>query len=358
MPTQPIKLSRRRKEVMKHSSAVQITNSITLLQRRAWNILLAKAYDDLDNADRHQIRVRELVEMLDYKSNDDSHLKDALEKLTTTAVKWNILSKDKSLEWGVFPLLSGAVIRQGVLTYAFSPLLKERLYNPRMYARISLSLQNRFQSKHALALYELCVDYFDLSRNYGETPFIPISEFRELMGVGDEEYPSFARLNDKVIKRAVQEINELSDLMVDVRMQRTNRKIDELKFCIFRKTELALPFSPTEAATPPPAGEEHIVPDAMAVVAEVHAPTQTSAQKTVLQTPRFAVSATSSEYDLLFDKLPVQQQQRILQEAFSMLPDLVKEYEYSDPAVAEKVVKPLMLQKRDEILQKIMQQAG
>jgi hypothetical protein len=346
---QPIKLSRRRKEVMKHSSAVQITNSITLLQRRAWNILLAKAYDDLDNSDRHQIRVRELVEMLDYKSNDDSHLKDALEKLTTTAVKWNILSKDKSCEWGVFPLLSGAVIRQGVLTYAFSPLLKERLYNPRMYARISLSLQNRFQSKHALALYELCVDYFDLSRNYGETPFIPISEFRELMGVGDEEYPSFARLNDKVIKRAVQEINELSDLMVDVRMQRTNRKIDELKFCIFRKTELALPFTPPASPVQPSSPA--------APVAELPSSSIATPPMTGSQMPRYAVAAESSEYDLLFDKLTVQQQQRILQEAFSMLPDLVKEYEYTDPAVAEKMVKPLVLQKRDEILQRMMSQA-
>jgi hypothetical protein len=32
-----------RKEVIKHSAAVQIQNNITLLQRRAWNVLLANA---------------------------------------------------------------------------------------------------------------------------------------------------------------------------------------------------------------------------------------------------------------------------------------------------------------------------
>ena len=34
-------------EVIKHSAAIQIQNNITLLQRRAWNVLLANAYDEL-----------------------------------------------------------------------------------------------------------------------------------------------------------------------------------------------------------------------------------------------------------------------------------------------------------------------
>lgn len=304
-----IRLSKRKKEVIKHSSAIQITNSISLLQRRAWNILLAKAFDEFDSTERYQIRVKELVEMLDYNSNDDSHLKEALEKLTTTAVKWNILGKDKSCEWGIFPLLSGAVIRQGVLTYAFSPMLKERLHNPRMYARISLSLQNKFQSKHALALYELCLDYFDLERGYGETPYVSIAEFRELMGVDDEEYPSFARLNEKVIKKAVTEINAVSDLVVNVKMQRLKRKIEELKFCVFRKSELPLPF---------PGYDE-----------------------------------LSVDYDGVFSKLPPSEQATIMKDAFAMLPEFMKQYGNNEPVVYDKLIKPLLIQKRNEILKRL-----
>jgi hypothetical protein len=36
-----------KKEVIKASAAVQVQNKMTLLQRRAWNILLAHAYDEL-----------------------------------------------------------------------------------------------------------------------------------------------------------------------------------------------------------------------------------------------------------------------------------------------------------------------
>ena len=50
-----------RKEVIKHSAAVQIQNNITLLQRRAWNVLLANAYDELPTEEEHRIAIRDLV---------------------------------------------------------------------------------------------------------------------------------------------------------------------------------------------------------------------------------------------------------------------------------------------------------
>ena len=77
-----------------------------------------------------------------------------------------------------------------------------------MYARISLSLQNRFDSKHTQALYELCVDYRIDAKHYGETAFISIAGFRKLMGIPDEMYPEFKHLNKWVIKDPVAEIHE------------------------------------------------------------------------------------------------------------------------------------------------------
>jgi hypothetical protein len=327
--TAPIKFSKRKKEVIKHSSAVQITNSITLLQRRAWNVLLARAFDDLPASDRYQIRVRDLIEMLDYNSNDDAHLKEALEKLTTTAVRWNILRKDQSTEWGVFPLLAGAVIKQGVLTYAFSPFLKERLHNPRMYARISLSFQNKFQSKHALALYELCLDYFDFDRGYGETPYISVDEFRELMGVNEDEYQSFARLNEKVIKKAINEINALSDLAVTVRFERKMRKIDALKFCVNRRMEMVLPFATLEPPTKNAQGKPLTPEEQQKYLAE---------QKLL-------------EFDMIFSRLPNGQQESIMLLAFEALPDFVKSLSHGEyPKAMDKTTEILLRHERNRII--------
>src|SRR5262249_14664940 len=85
---------------------------------------------------------------------------------------------------------------------------------------------------------ELCADYLGASREYGETPYIPLDIFRKLMGVTESAYPSFKRLNDKVINPAVEEINDVSDFRVVVDYQREGRKVAALKFKIRRKALL------------------------------------------------------------------------------------------------------------------------
>jgi hypothetical protein len=86
------------KEVIKHSAAIQIQNNITLLQRRAWNVLLANAYEDLPIEERYGIRVKELMRVLEFDSKNEAHLKEAFKALTTCGVEWNILDKDGEQE--------------------------------------------------------------------------------------------------------------------------------------------------------------------------------------------------------------------------------------------------------------------
>ena len=223
-----------RKEVIKHSAAIQIENRITLLQRRTWNVLLANAYDGLLAEEKHKINVADLTETLGYESRNDKHLKESLKSLVGCDVEWNVLDKDGKWEWGVTTLLAEVKIRDGVCTYAYGPTLRERLYNPNMYARISLSLQNKFDSKHALALYELFVDYLHVDKNYGETPFIPIEDFKTLMGIPDDMHRQFKMLNRRVIKEPVEEINGKTDFKVKVEYRKEGRKVAAVKFRIRR----------------------------------------------------------------------------------------------------------------------------
>lgn len=136
-----------KQDVIKHSAAIHIQNNITLLQRRAWNVLLANAYDELPVQERHRMRIQELMRTLEFESKNEDYLKEALEALVSCKVRWNILDKDRELEWGVTTLLAEARIKNGICTYAYGPTLRERLHNPHMYARISLSMQNKFDSK-------------------------------------------------------------------------------------------------------------------------------------------------------------------------------------------------------------------
>ena len=225
-------------EVIKASPAIQIQSKISLLQRRAWNVLLANAYNDLPDKDIHSVSMVELAAKLGFDSKNQEYLKDMLRSLRSCEVEWNLLNKDNKQVWGVASLLASAEIENGICTYGFAPHLRLKLHNPRVYAKLNLRLQNQFTSRYALILWELCFDYFDTDRAQGETPFMPLATFKELIGLKADEYPVFGFLNRDVIKLAVKEINDLTDYLVEVEQKRLVRRVAELKFRITKVKHL------------------------------------------------------------------------------------------------------------------------
>ena len=227
-------------EVIKASPAIQIQNRITHLQRRAWNVLLANAYHELPDKDLHRVSMVELAAKLGFDSKNDEYLKRMIKSLVDCTVEWNILGKNNKQVWGAASLLGSVEIENGICTYNFPAHLRMKLYNPIMYTKLNLRLQNQFKSQYALILWEVCFDYFNVERSRGETPFIPIETFRELMGVKSDEYPLFAELNRNVIKTAIKEVNDLTDYHVEVEQKRIGRPIAELKFRITKVKQIPL----------------------------------------------------------------------------------------------------------------------
>ena len=227
-------------DVIKASPAIQVQSKMTLLQRRAWNVLLANAYNELPNQEIHSVNMAELAAKLGFGDGNQEYLKEMLRSLVDCTVEWNVLDKDQTQEWGIASLLANAKIRDGICTYSFAPELRYKLYNPRIYAKLNLRLQNQFKSRYALVLWEVCFDYFDTDRAQGETPFIPLDAFKALMGLEETDYPVYKVLNQSVIKTAIKEINDVTDYHVEVEPKRINRKIAELKFRITKVKTLPI----------------------------------------------------------------------------------------------------------------------
>ncbi len=227
-------------EVIKASPAIQIQSRISLLQRRAWNVLLANAYNELPDKDIHSVSMVELSAKLGFGDGNQEYLKEVLKSIVDCTVEWNLLNKDNKEVWGAASLLAFVEIEDGICCYQFPHPLRLKLYNPRVYAKLNLRLQNQFSSRYALILWEICFDYFDTERDQGETPFIPLETFKTLMGLEETDYPVFKVLNRDLIKPAIKEINDLTNYHVEVEQKRIGRRIGELKFRITRAKHIPI----------------------------------------------------------------------------------------------------------------------
>ena len=226
----------------KYAGVVHIGADLTLYQRRAFNVLLFWAMPDMPRTTRHAINLDELAwgMGLERASQRMQRLVENLDKMMEARVVWNLLDEKGDLEeWESATLLPYVKVnrRERKVTYEFTRAFQERVYNPSEFAEIALRMQRVFRSEHALALYENTRRFLV----QGETPWIPIETFRTLMGVNDKPYyDEYKYLNARLIKPAMQQVNECSDILLQLKTKRRSRAVAELKFLVSENPQMSL----------------------------------------------------------------------------------------------------------------------
>lgn len=224
---------RESKMLIKHSASIQITNRISFLARRISNVLLANARRMSAETVAYEIQIADLRREIDYRSKNIEHLKSAIKSLAGTVVEYNIFDKDRGNEWGVFALLSQVKIKDNKVFYWYPPDIRELLMSPNVYARLDLAVQNKFSSKHSIALWEYLTDALGAKRPEADI-LMAVADFRKLMSLGAREYPEFSDLSKRVIKPAVEEINTHSKIAVTLDVRRKGRLPEALLFGVKR----------------------------------------------------------------------------------------------------------------------------
>ena len=72
---------------------------------------------------------------------------------------------------------------------------------------------------------------------------VPVDELREILGATTKAYKEFKDFNRLIIKRAVEEINEITDIFVEVEYIKKGRPVEAVKFKIKQKQVVYLPKS-------------------------------------------------------------------------------------------------------------------
>lgn len=272
--------------------------TLSLLQRKLWNLLLYNAYNELSNRDIDvfSIRVQDVCRALNI--NDIDLLKDCILGLGRTTIEFNYLkTRDKSSwkaddhvsqesqtnpdqsatdtsdllssrkkrkksgwMWTWSTLLAGGDIEDGVMSYGFSDFLREKLQNSHYYTRLNMSIQARISSKYSLAIYELGCDHIIRETGKGFTPFLEIEELKKYLGCDEEKsYQGFREFNRTILKRSIDEINKKSDINIKITFRKTGKFISAAQFHVeFKKDKgkiLCELFKPQQTSFTMPSDE-------------------------------------------------------------------------------------------------------
>jgi plasmid replication initiation protein len=101
-------------------------------------------------------------------------------------------------------------------------------------------------SKYATRLYELLIAW----REVGKVPQIEISEFRNRLGLLDDEYTAMHNFKKRVLEPSIQQINEHTDITVTYEQHKKGRLISGFSFKIKQKQQVKQVESNRDPNTP------------------------------------------------------------------------------------------------------------
>lgn len=160
----------------------------------------------------HHAPLDKICEIIGYDKSNKTAVKNALRKMSKMAVEWDGFNPSGKEEWGRANLLAQvSILGDNMVSFAFPPIVRRASANPAVFARINLALQNRFNSKHTLPLFEFCRTYCDKKI----TPVVEVDPFKRLFGILSDmsswKYPIFKR---DILKVAIDDLNQTSDIRV------------------------------------------------------------------------------------------------------------------------------------------------
>lgn len=161
-------------------------------------------------------------------------LKSAIKEIRDKSI-WVRLSDDRetTLAWIEKPYFDpGSGIIQIRLDEDMKPFLLQLKQN---FTSYELFWTLHFKSKYTIRLYELVksIHFHDLDQYIR---IFPLDELKRLLGA--ETYKTFQAFKERVLMRAVQEINEYSDKVLSYDVIKSGRAISKIEFTISSKSSL------------------------------------------------------------------------------------------------------------------------
>jgi len=222
------------------------SSKITVLARKAYNVLLYIAQEQGIEHEVFRAPLQSILRGVDFNSNAREIVKQHLRAMVSTTVEWQSPTAGEGEAWNVAGLLAHAKVYkqsgENWVEWSFAPNIKHELLEPQRFARLRLDVISQLRRHSGVVLYEICARY----RDVGLTARQPWPWWRPVLtGSPDspdslkQEYRFFKR---DVLKLAIAEINAVTDLDVELIEHKAGRFISDIQFKVAKKKQEPLPL--------------------------------------------------------------------------------------------------------------------
>ncbi|MBI6550121.1 replication initiation protein [Xenorhabdus lircayensis] len=155
--------------------------------------------------------------------NAERHLQDAVDKLAERWIQIHWKNKKEEIRW--IQQKAKYFGGEGKIELTFSDSIMPYLTQLKgQFTSIAVKNVSALKRTYSIRIYELLMQF----KATGDR-LISVDDFRSMMGLEDK-YSKFAELNKFVIKPAIKELNDKSDLVVTVNIVKKGRIASALHF--------------------------------------------------------------------------------------------------------------------------------
>ena len=213
--------------IVKSNKLIEARYSLSLNEQKIILYAASKLDTSKDSFNTLELETREFMELLNTTVFRYTEIKELVTGLMSKQVKIETDKDDLVANW-VSSIYY--VKNSGVIELEFSHrLIPYLLQLKERFTRYQLKNILYLKNKHSVRIYELMKQY----QTIGHRTFT-IEELKELLMLEDK-YNQFRDFNKSVIKQSMDEINELTDINIDVEQVKRGRKVVALKYIIQSK---------------------------------------------------------------------------------------------------------------------------
>ena len=217
-----------------HNKFVEARYKLTIIEQRIMLSLISLVEPEDEDFRDYKIPVKVLQELAGTKRKDIYEaINEATDRLMSRILKIELEDEEGNKYFEKFSFISYARYKEGegYFIVSIDKYLKPFLLKLKeRFTKIPLKYIFPLRSVYSIRLYELLKQYQETGYRIDK-----IEDLREMLGVEEHEYKAFKDFERRVIKKAVSEINEKTDLQVSYVKKKTGRKITHIEFYIEQK---------------------------------------------------------------------------------------------------------------------------